>query len=455
MAMANPDTIIDLQAAIKGLLLLNKGEETTHHVLAMLGLFPSDFGSRTLSGPPVWDADEILIQAEAFDLICTCDPKATKVVMIEGQGRHSSHCALSLWDKLQRHPNLVSLESDGDDVNYVFDWPRDLTPNEAVICAVFKEQNVNIGWWPGFMKSWKRITDHMPEPRLTFWETQAQAAEAELEAIPGEENVPDAGTVDFGDDDLDFEVPPPAPGTRENPVITEGNPEVAAAVQRGLEALPEVKERPMLSLETGPDREITIVHGAGNPFVEAAMQAVLDAEKPKEKRKPGRPPKEKPASQELSATDFTPTPDGEPIPALAKFAKYASAELIDMCNLIDSISKADHFPFDTIETVKNAFDRLANRTAHLQFKGKHDSDDPGAINPLLEVTLCNVTSIVNTAVRDLALSPERAESWKTFADQVKVAREKAGSAEDMMSQPGAGPAISETPSTPGDGRTLA
>jgi len=64
---------------------------------------------------------------------------------------------------------------------------------------------------------------------------------------------------------------------------------------------------------------------------------------------------------------------------------------------------------------------------------------------MVEITLCNVTAVVNSAMRDLALCPEKPGSWETFGDNIKEALDIAKASVKYMSQVGMGPAIQEIP----------
>jgi hypothetical protein len=372
------------------------------NVLAMMGLAPDSFpGDIFLS----WDAEEILVQTMDFQASCTCATNpGLKLALVNGE-RHADSCDLARRQAILQHPCLTEVERDDDTITWTFQWPREIVDNRDALKNVFHELSDDI-LWNNFITTWKGFAVLMDDPKQPYSERmqadmeQEAALDAEAESVV----LPDGGSS--YDDDLDLLDSAPVPEFTED-------------------------DQPV---DDAPSEEST--------------------PEPPKKRGPGRPPKKKPESKELSAADFTPTPDGKPIPALVKFAQYASEELGNLCSMINSLTTIDHFPFDTIESIKNSFDRLANRTAHLQYKGKHDANDPGSVNVLLEVTLCNVSSIVNNAVRDLSLSPERAESWKTFADEIKIARDKATSAEDIMGQPGAGPAIQDTPApVEGDGRS--
>jgi len=398
-----------LASKLKGYLLLGVGANVTPNCLAMLGLTAKDFPEPN-SLKVHYEPDGIYVQAKAF----TTEPA----------------------ERIMTHPDLVALDPDADDrVVYSFQWPQDISGARPQIQKVFPETEAD-PLWDAFVKGWAEITALMPPPEPSLASQTGEGDEGALFQQPVD--APPLGPS--YEDSMDLTGDLDLGGSNEPILDFQGNDQVTVlAVQTTAE----------------PESKIQVIHGAGNPAVEAAAQQVLDAQEVKRGR--GRPKGTTKAAKEqkaeLKAEDFTPTTDG--IPALQKFAAFATEELARLQQMVDGIGGSDFFPHDSIEALKNSLDRLANRTAHLQFKGKHDDDAPDAINPLLEVTLVNITSIFNNALRDLHLAPERPESWKTFAKESKVAIDKAGSAEDMMSQPGAGPAIQEIQPRDGDGRAIA
>ena len=390
---------------LRGFLLLHKEADANHNLLAILGMFPSDFPT---APSLLWDNDGITVQTRMFNATCTCsshslDPKINKVE-IDG-GWHASTCHLAMVQKLLVHSCLIAVEDDGEDMTWTFQWPRDLEPNRYVIGTRFPDAAEDT-LWPAFKKSWSNITDMMPEMEFSLAEKAGAIPVAEEEWKP---------LVD--DFDLDFTSP-----------IAEPEPD--------------------------PEPEISVVHGAGNPEVEAAAQKYIDAQP---KRKPGRPKgtsaKAQEAAKELASADFAPVVvEGKKVfPSCQKFGQFASDELSRLCTVVMQIVTAeDHFPVDTIESLKNSLDRLALRAAHLQMRGRHEEDNPNALNPLVEITVANVEANIASAVRDLGLAPEKASSWETFVKSVKESLDVAKCLGEVMSQTGAGPTIQE-PSTAKNG----
>jgi len=427
-----------LKSRLRGFLLLTKAENVTPNVLAMLGLFPSDFPDKHVQ--LLWDEDSITVQSRAISALCDCQehPKDPKV-QTDGQTYHASTCAIAMRQKLLNHPCLMDLDGDEAEATWTFCWPRDLADYRAVIQTRFGELQGE-ALWKNFQKTWGSIVGGMPDPGPSLGERINPDAKPEPETrIPAEESARAAATADLPisfDDDLDFnEVLTPAPGQ---------------------------DQRPALLVEMSTDHnEISIVHGAGDPGLEAAAQAVLDAQDGKRGR--GRPKgttkAAKEQAKELKASDFQPveTPEGKKtFPACVRFAQVLEEELCRLRSVGDLIRNEDErFPAETIESLKNSLDRLALRTAHLQFRGSHDADAPNALNPMIEVTLANVIASTNAATRDLSLSPEKHGSWEAFKKAMKEVLDVAGSMNDIMSQTGMGPVISEgTMLKDAEGKTL-
>ena len=392
-------------AHLKGFLLLQKDHDVNPNCLSILGLFPSDFPSN----PGIlWDHNGITAQTRLFRNECTCNEHKldSKLYKME-DGYHVNKCAYAMAHKLLRHPCLLEIEDDGEEMTWGFQWPRAIEGFRPVIATRFKDAENDV-LWPAFKKSWAAITDLMPEPEFSLAEKTGVAAPEEEEWAPVQDEF-----------DLDFDAP--------------------------------AKE----------EDKITIVHGAGNPEIEEKAQAYFDANankvqealEPTEKSKPGRPKgtsaKDKEAAKELAPADFAPVVNqqGKKVfPSCRKFAAFAAEELGRLCSVVEMIQNAeDNFPVDTIESLKNSLDRLALRAAHLQYKGRHEMEEENTINPLLEVTLCNVSATANAAVRDLALAPEKPASWETYSKTMKETLDVAKAIHEVISQTGAGPAVQEPP----------
>ena len=237
----------DLTKPIKDLLFLDKPETTVRNILAMLGLYLSDFGGQI--APPLWTGTEILIRGEAYDLDCTCDPKDPKIFRVD-QALHSNRCALAIWERIQAHPCLTRIERDGEDLYYTFQWPRDLEPFREPICIAFKEQNQNIQWWDGFKRSWALITRDMgPMPPSLREQTEA------VEPIPN-----DDGDVDFAAD-IDFGSPdtPTLPPQADIPNIPLNAP-APPKVKRGPGRPPKEKLPPPPTPSSRLDTRLTLVN---------------------------------------------------------------------------------------------------------------------------------------------------------------------------------------------------
>ena len=111
-------------------------------------------------------------------------------------------------------------------------------------------------------------------------------------------------------------------------------------------------------------------------------------------------------------------------------------ELNGIKTAVEFIRDADSFPLESVKNLKARLDRLALKTAHLIYRGRHDMDDPSSINPMVEVTLANDSGTVNGAVRDLGLAPEKANSWADFKKEIKTVVDMADSMTEIMSQAG-------------------
>ena len=414
-------------AHLKGFLLLQKEHDVTHNALAIMGLFATDFPSEPSL---IWDQAGITVQTTPFLNECTCKefPKDPKVYKL-ADALHANRCAWAMAHKMLMHPCLLDVEDDGETMTWNFQWPRAIEEFRAVIGTRFQDATNN-DLWPAFRKSWQAITDLMPEPEFSLAEKTGTVPVTEEEWIP-ESEVPADDTFDM---DFDAQTNDPEPPTFDSEAGS---------------LLPE------------PENSISIVHGAGNPAVEAAAQAYFDANagkvqaalEPVEKRKPGRPKgtgaKDREAAKELAPADFAPTVNkgGKKVfPSCQKFAHFASEELGRLCSVVEMILVAeDSFPVDTIQSLKNSLDRLALRAAHLELRGRHENDEAGALNPMVEVTIANIEAATGSAVRDLALAPDKTASWEVFKKALKEVIDVAGSMDCILSQTGMGPVVSEPP----------
>ena len=314
-----------LYKQLKQVLLLGKEEENSpksqKNVLAMLGLNPKSFPDPIRLS---WDAEDILVQTVDFGP-CSCATSAgLKTALVNGE-RHAKTCPLAHRQIVLDSPWLTDVEHDDDTITWLFQWPRDIEESRLTLAEVFPEL-VEDERWADFLVTWKGFVVLMDGQREAY-SAGMQAdldQEAALDAAADAVALPEPGGYDDG-----LEDPPP----------------------QG---------------EAEPDHhEITVVHGAGNPAVEAAAQAYLDAEPPKPKRGPGRPRKERPAPDPITAPGLT-------------------------GNVLD-----------------------------------------------VQLTLANVTLLVNNALNDLTLEPNKVESWTQFSGAIKAARTLSDAVETLMQQPGA------------------
>lgn len=432
-----------ISAQIKGLLLLTKSENVTKNVLGILGLNAANFPGGEVQ--IMWDDAEITVQS--------------KTTIAE----HDAYAALVA------HKCLVDMDSDDDGIVWTFQWPRNIQPYHGAIVACFPELGQEV-FWGNFKKAWYKITGQMPEPREPLSErTESTPAENPVVGMDLGSNGPSSmGSINVATEGED--IPP-------EPRIPEDLPQAPSFDDLDFDSTPAKEEAPALALTTTaePDSKIEVVHGAGDPSLEAAAQAVIDAQEAKRGR--GRPPltPEQKAAREAEkggkrltipshethlgsvAPVETAGKDGpkKVIPACVKFAEILEEEFARLRAVAQCVKEAEAFPMETIKGLKSSLDRLALRAAHMEFRGAHDADDPNAINPLVEVTLANVTAVANTATRDLGLAPERPKAWEDFKKNLKEAVDLADDMCGVMSQMGAGPAVQEPPRLKdGEGRSI-
>jgi hypothetical protein len=426
----------DLKTRIKDLLLLNKPdpEREKNNILAVMGLFAIDFPDPdriTL----VWDENDIAIMSRTPAAHCTCqmspDPKSHKV----GDDWHGMACALVIKDHLLKHSCLVDVDDDDRNTTWTFQWPRNIMGYRNTLVAQFPELK-DEALWKNFVRSWGDLAAMMPEAVPSLAERLAEEEEAPEEEPPATEpepeveKSPDSSEANF-EDGLDFDMPiaPPV--------------EEPEAVEEPLPANQELETK--LSKKTAPKEDPPLDAQPQAPETPQAADNVVPLDT-KAKRKPGRPrATEAPASaqeKELAPADFRPKEEkGKKVyPAVLKFSIMAMEEIMRLGDEIKALPNAEGFPTESIRGIKTSLDRLALRTAHLEFRGP-DSESPNAINPLVEVTLQNVIAVATTACRDLGLAPEKAASWEAFVKNVKDAKDKAGAMYELFSQIGAGPVI--------------
>ena len=408
-------TAAGITASIRGLLLLHKEHDVPHNVLAMVGLFTVDFPSTPAL---IWDHEGFVAQTKKFRGVCTCaeHPKDERTEVVQGdKERHGHRCHLAQAQVLFLHPQLTEVTDDEDTMEWTFQWPRDIQPYRTTIGTRFPvAQDDDL--WPNFRASWLKIAEQMPEAEFSL------AEKTGLTPIQGEDWTPveeDAKGFDLNFDEL--------PAVEHN------------------------KDIPTLS----KDQQTSMTEEQAENIMPLAV-AELQAPAPPEetsKRGPGRPKGSskaaKEAKKELRAGDFAPEVQegGKKVfPAILKFAQMAREEMELISHMIGRLQESEDFPVNEVRALKVALDRLALRTAHLEYRGAHDTDDPKAMNPLLEISLANITACANTAVRDLGLAPEIPKSWEDYAKAIKESVDLSKSVLEVMSQMGAGPAIQEIPS---------
>jgi hypothetical protein len=409
----DPATEALLTAKIKGLLLLNKSEAVTRNVLAILGLFSIDFAdAQTLQ--VLCDADGVTVRDKSFQCACTCqsshDPKVVRV----GDDFHASVCHRAMEQRLAQDPNLVDADIDPSGTIWTFQWPRDIEPNRNVIAECFTELKQE-ALWKNFRRAWSELVALMPD------DPRPQVADVEVaqdqDADPG----------------FDFDIPD-TPETTEREQIVQDTVDFIAA--NLLSCPPHMH----------PEEADTVIQASASPM---PQEPTTD-----EKRGRGRPKgstkSAKEQALEPSASDFVAQGEAKKtIPACVKFANILRDEMSRLSSEAEFIRGCEEFPLESIRSIKTSLDRLALRAAHMEFRGAHDADDPHAINPLVEVTLANVTAVLNGAVRDLGLAPEVPKTWEEFCRNIKEARDVADDMHGIMSQMGAGAAIQEPPTPQG------
>lgn len=410
-----PATAEALRSKLRGYLLLSKAENVTPHCLAILGLRPRDFCPPDGATHWVhWEPDALYVQAKVFP---------------------DDHPSIA---NVMGHEDLIGYEPEEDGTAiYTFQWPRHIEANRPEIQDVFPETQAD-PLWKTFVRGWADITPLFPP------------VEPSIASLKGDDDEP--ATTMLAD----------ASGTLEGnqaPLLGDFDD----GMDLGSEEITDPGET-VLVIQTAAEEgsALEVVHGAGDPAIEAAAQAVLDAQSAEKKRGRGRPKGSTKAAKEaqqdagLGDVQTEITPEGKTvIPACVKFADILEEELNRLRSVGDLIRAAEDFPIEAIRSLKNSLDRLALRSAHMEFRGQHDTDDPRAINPLVEITLANISAAASAAVRDLGLAPERPKAWEDFSKAVKETVDLAKSMLDIVSQMGAGPAIQEPPRLKTeDGKTL-
>lgn len=453
-----PELNTEVVRRLNGILLLNKPENRTSNLMAVFGLFPTDFA---IQDPALvsYDATGILVEADAFKGLCTCadDPKSPRVYRIAGDPeRHNGRCDAYKAYAIAMNPWLVDvehIEKDGRPRSvFSFQWPRELTSHERdVLVTRFTELQAD-SLWGGFLKGWNEIMALLPEPVASY----ASKLEAEED---GPAPDPETGTptpeatgaqasegMDFGDMDITFSDDPKgesaAPPATEKPLEEVIQETAAARKGRGKKKEKAPEEPQPAQTAVGTEEPASLVSPGGTvitllpqdpgPTAHPATDAPdkkADAGA-KEKKEDGKKKDEKPKKIN---------------PAVRKFVEVAREEISGILTSLDFLMDTEGFPVDSLKMLKSRFDRMGIKTAHLVFRGGHELERPGAINPLIEITLANVNGKVGAAIRDLGLSPEKPNSWVDFRKELKEAADISESMSDIMAQMGVSEAIQEPP----------
>lgn len=473
-----PETAAEIIKKIGAMLLLGKEETRQRNLLSILGLFHTDFGkSLTVS----YDADGILAVCNAFGGTCTCheDPKFPKTHRIPNDPDfHSSKCdvyrnyALAMHECLQDVTFDKTVKDGTDVICFNFFWPRTLTPKmRNVLVTAFPELQAD-ALWGNFVKGWDRIMKLLPEPPIPYSQKDGEASgssepvkvEAESVVAPTAVPTPSMDMGDFDDLDLGGTTPtaPTEPKAEDLVPLEQAIAETAKKRGRGKAKKEPEAEEPKeqaapktVEIETEPQASPSGGEQPKTVEVEATViEPVAEAEEqPQEAgNEPPAPaidaPQEDKPKGKKKGKEKDPGKDAEVKkidPARERFVKLILDELNGIKTAVEFIRDADSFPLESVKNLKARLDRLALKTAHLIYRGRHDMDDPSSINPMVEVTLANVSGTVNGAVRDLGLAPEKANSWADFKKEIKTVVDMADSMTEIMSQAGMADIVQEPP----------
>lgn len=436
----NPETATKVTKDIGALLLLGKPENRIGNLLAILGLFPTDFSMAYGQLLVSYDENGVLIEADEFVGLCTCseDPKSPRLHLVPNDPeRHSSRCDAYRAYTIGVHPNLVDLEPIERDGRkrtvFNFAWPRVLeTRNQNVLVTHFGELQAE-KLWENFKRSWTKIMELLPPAPKSY------AERLSVEEVPS----PEAPTMDFGDMDFGVTSEPVANGAVDlTPEVEKPLEQVAeeTAKKRKRKEKAEAEEAPAPA--PAPETEAP-VNETSAPVSETKAPEGETPAVPKETLKKEK--KEKKEKEEPKKT----------IPTLLKFKAMADEELAGILSSVQFIADAESFPIEAIKSLKARIDRLALKAAHLAYRGGHDLERPSAINPIVEITLANVTQSTNSAIRDLGLCPEKPNSWVDFQKEMKDIQDVAKAMAEIMAQTGIGPVVQEPPKLKdSDGKAL-
>lgn len=464
-----PETAAEIIKKIGDLLLLRNEETRQRNLLAIFGLFHTDFSKPILVS---YDENGVLVVCPQFGGVCTCqqDPKFPKTHRIPNDPElHSSRCDVYRSYALAMHECLRDVtyakdQKGQDTICFDFFWPRTLTTKmRNVLVTAFPEIQAD-SLWANFTKGWERIMKFLPEPPAPWNErmggTESEAP-AEKAPVPTTPNM----AMDF---DLDLDVATPGPelkteavkqppleevikettakrkGGRKKKEETEKTAEQAApsTVEIETEANPSAGEQqPVVEMEVVSTTPIP-EEGSVNTNVEDAPAPAKAAENAPPT---GKEPKDGKGKKKAEGKDAKEKTVKKIDPAREKFVTLIRDELSGISNAIAFIEETEGFPVEAVKNLKARFDRLALKTAHLIYRGRHDADAPGVINPMVEVTLANISGTVNGAVRDLGLAPEKVNSWVDFKKEIKSAMETADSMAEIMAQIGMADVVQPPP----------
>ena len=467
-----PETAAEIIKKIGAMLLLGKEETRQRNLLSILGLFHTNF-AKPLSVS--YDENGILAVCSSFVGACTCDqdPKFPRTHRVPNDpDLHSSKCDVYRNYALAMHDCLgnVTFETKANGENIIcfdFFWPRVLTSKmRNVLVTAFPELQAD-ALWGNFVKGWDRIMKLLPEPPIPYSQKDGAASEPSepvtVEAVPVAAPAP-APSMSMGDfDDLDLGGATPAAPIEpkaEDPIpLEQAIAETAKKRGRGKAKKEPKAEEPKeqaapktVEIETEPQASPSGGEQPKTVEVEATViEPVTGAEEQPQKagdEPPASPvdaPQEDKPKGKKKGKEKDPGKDAEVKkidPARERFVKLILDELNGIKTAVEFIRDADSFH---LESVKNLKARLDLKTAHLIYRGKHDMDDPSSINPMVEVTLANVSGTVNGAVRDLGLAPEKANSWADFKKEIKTVVDMADSMTEIMSQAGMADIVQEPP----------
>jgi hypothetical protein len=447
---------------INRFLLLKNPAATTNHLLGMLGLFTIDFPDKE-SVRVSYDEDGISVMAKPFGSKCTCaNEKDDLKLNLEHTGhgiRHTSTCDLYRREKILYHDLTREIDTTDPQVSlYDFDWPRDIQPYRASIATWFPEQS-NDGLWKAFTKTWTDIMELLPKD-------DSLADNPEPDAKTGYEDIgdPELGSPQ-PDTSVDEDTDPACFGDTAQSVedsmaetskqeMVESDDDydsdipLPSATATFAIALEQPQERPTVSGVTGiPGYENVLAHGSPTPSPSSPPQPEVPVRK-KRGRKHGstdvaKAIREAEAS-EMKPEDFIPRPspegEGKFLPSCAFYAKMMREEFVRLSSAMDDIEAAEVVPVEDLKMVKESLDRMALRSAHMELRGVND-DGERRVNMLIETTVSNVLATMQAATRDLGLAPDDPRTWESFRKLLGDVGDKAKAMLELMTQPGAGPAI--------------